>query len=653
VTRESPVDLREPASRPAGAASVVRPTEGAVGRLRPLDAGDVRITGGFWAERATTNRTRTIPHGFDRLTATGTLGNLRLAAGATGNYQALADSSGAAFPFLDTDVYKWLEAVGWELGHGGDPTLEAAADEAIGLVAAAQRPDGYLNSYVQVVAGGEPFQDLAWGHELYCFGHLIQAAIAWHRRLGDDRLLGVARRAADLIDRTLGIGGRDQIDGHPEIEMALVELWRETGERRYLELAKRQVELRGHGRLGVGRFGAEYWQDHRPVREAPAVAGHAVRQMYLDAGAVDVAVETGDTELLDAVVRRWTDMVATRAYLTGGLGSRHRDEAFGDPYELPPDRAYAETCSAIGSVMLAWRLLLATGEPRFADQIERTIFNGVMSGLSLDGTHFFYVNPLQRRSHRSNTTHADGARAPWYPCACCPPNLMRLLASWDQYLATTDDAGIQIHQYATSKLDLAVPAGRVRLAVETDYPWSGRVVVRVLATPEEPWTLSLRVPPGVGSATLEVAGDGSRAVSDRVATERRAWHAGDEVTLDLQLATTVTPSDPRVDATRGCVAVMRGPVVYAIETADLPDGLELEDITVDAGIEPTTMARDDIAAGMVGLSMPAHAHRPGRVAGSVPVDLRAIPYFAWANRQVEAMRVWIPAESTSSDSEGA
>jgi DUF1680 family protein len=648
VTRERTVEAGGAADRRA-VASVVRPSAGALGTLRPLGAAQVHLDGGFWGDRQAINRTRTIPHGFAQLEAAGTLDNLRLAAGAQGTYQALQDSSGAAFPFLDSDVYKWLEAAGWELGRAHDPQLAADADTAIGLVEAAQRPDGYLNSYVQVVAGGEPFRDLAWGHELYCLGHLIQAAVAWHRSLGDERLLAVACREADAVDRALGPGARDAIDGHPEVEMALVELWRVTGEDRYLALATRQIDLRGHGLLGDGRFGRGYWQDHRPVRDAPTVTGHAVRQLYLDAGAVDVAVETGDRVLLDAVIRRWTDMIATRTYLTGGLGSRHRDEAFGDPYELPPDRAYAETCAAIASIMLSWRLLLATGEPRFADQIERTIYNGMLSGLSLDGTSFFYVNPLQRRSHRSGTTHADGARAPWYPCACCPPNLMRLLASWEQYFATFDDEGIQIHQYAAATIAAVPNTGPVRLAVTTDYPWSGRIEVRVVETPDEPWVLSLRIPPWARAARLTLPGEPARAVDGAVAAVRRDWRSGDIVVLDLELATIVTPSDPRIDATRGCVALQRGPLVYCIETADLPDGPELEDVEVEPTVSPVAEDRPDIAPGIVGLTMPAHLRRSGTRSGpgSESVVLRAIPYFAWANRSVEAMRVWIPAASGS------
>ncbi|HET8788032.1 MAG TPA: beta-L-arabinofuranosidase domain-containing protein, partial [Actinomycetes bacterium] len=444
----------------------------------------VTILDGLMAERQRVNRQRTIPHGFDQLERSGTLDNLRLAAGADGRYRALADTSGATFPFLDSDVYKWLEAVGWELGRAADPGLAAAADQAIGLVAAAQRPDGYLNSYVQVVGDGTPHRDLAWGHELYCVGHLIQAAVAWHRELGDDRLLEVAIRAADRIDKELGPGGRDGVDGHPGIEMALVELTRVTGDPRYLALAARMLDLRGKGLLGPGRFGAAYWQDHQPVREAATVAGHAVRQLYLDCGAVDVAVELEDQVLLDAVRRRWQDLVATRTYLTGGMGSRHRDESFGDPFELPPDRAYAETCAAIASVMLGWRLLLATGEAGYADAIERALYNGVLSGVSLDGTRFFYVNPLQRRTRRAWEPPGDGGRAPWYPCACCPPNLMRLLSSWERYVADADAGGVRLHQHATADVRAEVAGGPVRLSVRTGYPWEGRIAVEITETPE-------------------------------------------------------------------------------------------------------------------------------------------------------------------------
>jgi DUF1680 family protein len=615
----------------------VMPSATARSRLQPLGFSEVTIRDGFWGHRLRINREATIPHGFSQLNRAGTLDNLRLAAGATGQYQAMADTAGSTFPFLDSDVYKWLEAVGWELGHSPDPAMAAAADEAIALVSAAQRPDGYLNSYVQVLGDGTPHRDLAWGHEFYCIGHLIQAAVAWHRTLGDDRLLTIAVRAADRIDREFGHSGRPGVDGHPGIEMALVELSRVTGELRYLVLAARMLELRGRGLLGSGRFGPAYWQDHAPVREAETVAGHAVRQLYLDCGAVDVAVELDDAELLAAVRRRWDDLVRTRTYLTGGMGSRHRDEAFGDPFELPPDRAYAETCAAIASILLAWRLLLATGDACYADAIERAIYNGVLSGVSLTGTSFFYVNPLQRRTHRAYEPPDHGDRAPWYPCACCPPNLMRLMSSWDQYLATSDGSGVQIHQYTPADIRADLAAGTARLSVRTDYPWHGRITVHIDSSPDEPWTLSLRVPGWCRSATLQEPDGTARAASPGTVELPRQWRPGDTVVLELDLPVRVTEPDARVDAVRGCVALERGPLVYCVESADLPAGVELEDLRWDPGRAPVAGPRPDVGDGVVGVTVPVLTG-----ATSDGATVGAVPYFTWANRTALAMRVWIP-----------
>ena len=633
----------------------VQPTRAAAVRLAPVDARHVSIRGGFWATRQKINRETTIPHGYAELGRVGTIENFRLAAGMPGEYRALGASIGQVFPFLDSDVYKWLEAVGWELGRAPDAELATRADEAIAAVAAAQRADGYLNTFTQVVGGGAAYRDLEWGHELYCFGHLIQAAVAWHRALDDDRLLQIALRAVESIDAAVGNGprAREAIDGHPEIETALVELYRITGERRLLDLAATFVDRRGRGLLANGRYGRAYWQDHAPVREAPEVAGHAVRQLYLDAGAVDVAVETGDSELLDAVRRRWRDMVATRMSLTGGLGSRHLDEAFGDRFELPPDQAYNETCAAIASVMLAWRLLLATGDPDAADVIERTMLNGVLSGLAFDGAHFFYVNPLQRRTgHPAAASgpaeRGGGQRASWFACACCPPNLMRTLSSWEGYLATTDRDGIQIQQYATAEIGAPVAGGPVRLSIETDYPWAGTVVVTILETPDDPWTLALRVPGWCGSATLsDGSGTATGSAGTRVLERRQAWHPGDRVVLELEMPIRITKPDPRADAIRGTLAIERGPLVYCVESVDLPAGVELEAVAIDDDVEPSVIARPDLGAGIVGLRLPAWRRTFGDRDGSSasadePIEIGAIPYFAWGNRTPGAMRVWIP-----------
>ena len=633
-------------------AAVVVPTASAISALTPLGGPNVRLTGGFWERRLRTNRGVTIPRGYQQLNDAGNLANFALAAGAHGRYRALGEEIGVIFPFLDTDLYKWLEAAAWELGRQPDAALARDADHAIDLVTAAQRPDGYLNTYVQVVKPGHDYQDLAWGHELYCVGHLIQAAVAWQRALGDERLLAVAIRAADSVDRELGPGGRLAIDGHPEIEMALVELFRITGERRYLELAARMIEARGDGLLGIGRFGPAYWQDHERVRDAGTVAGHAVRQLYLDCGAVDVATELGDTQLLDAVVRRWRDMVATRMYLTGGLGSRHADESFGDPFELPPDGAYAETCAAIASVMLAWRLLLATGGTEYADVIERTMYNGVLPGVSLDGGSFFYVNSLQRRTQRAPDRPRSGERQAWYACACCPPNVMRVLSSWQQYLATTSAGGIQVHHFATAEIQAPVADGAARLAMQTGYPWDGSVRITVTEAPRQPWTLSLRVPAWCQSAALRAPGGDSIPITSarRVAAVTRVWEPGDDVVLDLDMTVRATLPDPRIDAVRGCLAFERGPLVYCLETTDLPDGVQLEDVEVDLVARPVPAPRPDIADSAIGLTVPAtrrlhggaHPNSGSRPTDATAVEVGAVPYFTWANRTVEAMRVWIP-----------
>jgi Uncharacterized protein conserved in bacteria len=630
-------------------------------RLTPLPS-PPQIDAGFWGHRLSVNREVTIPHGFEQLERAGNFHNLRLAAGAmNGEYRWFGMASDGPLPFLDSDVYKWLEAVAWELGRDPEPALARSADELISLVEAAQRDDGYLNTYVQVLGGGRAYRDLRWGHELYTIGHLVQAAVAWVRAAGDERLLRVAKRAVASIERELGAGQRDGIDGHPEIEMALVELYRTTGEAGHLQLARRLIDARGRGLLGADRFGPEYWQDHKPVREAPNVAGHAVRQLYLDCGAVDVAVEMGDAALLDAVVGRWDDMLATRSYVTGGLGSRHKDESFGVPFELPPDRAYAETCASIASVMLAWRLLLATGRADCADVIERTMFNGVMPGISLDGRAFFYVNTLHRRDGSLPAGPGDGMRAAWFPCACCPPNLMRTFSSWEQYLATTDGAGLQLHQYASAQVQADVGGGRVRLAVETDYPWDGRVEIRILEAHGMPWTLSLRVPGWCRGGTAAVNGEAGRDFSGASPVEeRRTWRAGDRVVIELAMPPRVTEPDRRVDAVRSCVAIERGPLVYCVEEVDQPAGTLLDQVELTPPVRPGAVDRPEIGTGMVGLSVPALQHEVERAAwpyrdatsndelgqerepSSERLDLAAIPYFAWANRATGAMRVWLP-----------
>lgn len=394
--------------RGAHTATPVLPTTDAHLTLRPLPTGDARITGGFWALRQERNGRDAVRSGYQQLETAGNFRNLRIAAG-------LEEGEAVGQIFMDSDVTKWLEAVAWEYGRAPAEDLLDLQREVTALYAQAQADDGYLDSVQQVRGKGERYTDLKWSHEMYCAGHLYQAAVAQHRATGDTGLLDVAIKNADHLVRTFGDGTapdgtpktRD-VDGHPVVEMGLVELYRETGNRDYLDLAHWFVDARGHGI--IERAGGEptYFSDRVPSRQATTVEGHAVRAVYLAAGAVDVAIETGDTELLAASETQFADMMATKAFITGGLGARWDWEAFGDPYELPTDRGYAETCAAIGGVQWAWRLLLATGKPVYADAIERLLYNAFLAGVSLAGTEYFYVNPLQQRDH----AHQDENRSP-------------------------------------------------------------------------------------------------------------------------------------------------------------------------------------------------------------------------------------------------
>ena len=655
--------------RGAHTATPVLPTADARLTLRPLPTGDARITGGFWALRQERNGRDAVRSGYQQLETAGNFRNLRIAAG-------LEEGEAVGPIFMDSDVTKWLEAVAWEYGRAPAEDLLDLQREVTALYARAQADDGYLDSVQQVRGKGERYTDLKWSHEMYCAGHLYQAAVAQHRATGDTGLLDVAIKNADHLVRTFGDGTapdgtpktRD-VDGHPVVEMGLVELYRETGNRAYLDLAHWFVDARGHGI--IERAGGEptYFSDRVPSRQATTVEGHAVRAVYLAAGAVDVAIETGDTELLAASETQFADMMATKAFITGGLGARWDWEAFGDPYELPTDRGYAETCAAIGGVQWAWRLLLATGKPVYADAIERLLYNAFLAGVSLAGTEYFYVNPLQQRDHAhqdENRSPAHGRRG-WFDCACCPPNIMRTFASLDGYLATATDGGLQVHQYATADL------GPVR--VETDYPHDGRV--RVTVTEDGPLALGLRIPAWSDTTTVTGPDGSANPAAGTLHVVDREWSAGDTVELVFDTTPHRYVADARIDAARGQVAIERGPLVYAVEQAD-QHGFTVDDLTVDAHAPITEERRDDLLDGVVTLRIPGHAPTehvqqawpyqrldgPGgattaRNATSVDdvagpqgattglqagrdVTATAVPYYAWANRGAAPMRVWLP-----------
>ena len=614
-------------------------------RWRLLPLGSVSLTGGFWSRWQDTNRRITLRHGYHMLEQAGNLDNLRLAAGLIeGQYRGMV--------FLDSDVYKWLEAVAYELHVNPASDLRQQADNVIDLVAAAQQGDGYLNSYVQVAQPNGRWADLDFGHELYCAGHLFQAAVAYYRATRAPKLLDIATRFADLIAATFGPDRRHGACGHPEIEMALVELYRLTGTSAYLDLARFFVDQRGKGIMrGLGWMKAEYHQDRVPVRQASVVEGHAVRAMYLNAGVADLYLETGEQALLAALERQWRDMVGGKLFLTGGLGSRYEGEAFGNPYELPADQCYCETCAAIGSVMWNWRMLLATGDGRFADLMERTLYNGVLSGLALDGEHFFYINPL--------LSQGGYAREPWYRVACCPPNLMRLLASLAQYFVTDDDTGLQIHMYNTAMLHASLASGRpLAVSMQTDYPWQGQVRLVVQDTDGSTWKLRLRQPDWCSDATVALNGQPveNPIIESGYMALKRTWQPGDVVELTLAMEPALIEAHPRVDAVRDCAAIQRGPLVYCLEGIDYP-GINLMDVRLNETAPLRAVWRDDLMSeGFMAIQASGYAlenneggqsylyRRLGSGDGvsRSPALLTAIPYYAWANRGANAMRVWIP-----------
>ena len=414
------------------------------------------------------------------------------------------------------------------------------------------------------------------------------------------------------------------------------------------------VELRGRGLLQGARFGSAYLQDHLPVREATEAIGHAVRQTYLAAGVTDLYLETGDASLLEAMEALWRSAFHEKTYLTGAHGSRHRDEAFGDPYELPPDRAYAETCAAIASFMWNWRMLLATGDGRYAEEMERALYNAIAVATAIDGRSFFYSNPLQLRTgHDGSTEDAPSERLTWYGCACCPPNLARLVASLGHYLATRDEEGIQLHLLAAGRIETATPAGTpVALTVETAYPWDGRAELAVEG-PQDEWTLALRIPAWCEDPSLTIDGEAVDATPDEhgYVRLRRAWPASARIGLELPMPVRVVSGHPRIDAVRGSVALARGPLVYCIEQADHA-GVELEDLRVDPASPPQPGPANDALGVPVTLAgratarpagdAPLYGPHGGEPAAGEVAELTAIPYFRWANRGPNAMRVWIP-----------
>lgn len=611
-------------------------------KLTQVSPASVRLSDPFWEPRMALNRTKTLFGQYEQIEKTGRLDNFRRASGKK------PDLDFQGIYFNDSDVYKWLEGVVWSLGTHPDPQLAKIAETAITEIADAQQPDGYLNTYFVLDKADERWTNLKDKHEMYCAGHFIQAAVASVRSTGDDRLLNVAIKLADHICDTFGPEGRPGACGHQEIEMAMVELYRATGNERYLRQAEFFVDVRGRkpGVLG----GSAYVQDHAPYTSLDENVGHAVRMLYMNAGVADVVLETGDTALLEAQNRLWDDLTQRKLYLTGGAGSRYEGEAFGDAYELP-SRAYAETCASIALVMWASRLLALTADAKYADVLERALYNGVMSGLSLAGDSYFYENPLaDRGKHR---------RSEWFGCACCPPNLARLLAELPGYAFSTSADGLYVNLYAEGTLNTEVQGAAVTVNTRTQYPWDGAVEMRLALARPATFSVHLRIPEWCEGASLVVNGEvvDVPLTSGRYAEVSRTWADGDTVALYLPMAVQTWEAHPHVESAIGRVAITRGPLVYCLEAADNP-GIDVWDVIVPKDSHWEATFQPDLLGGVATLSTVALVDDLGEWCGRLysrageeltgqSTKVTAVPYYAWANREAGPMTVWMKRTDSS------
>lgn len=623
-------------------------------QIKAVNFSDVVFSDAFWKPRMDKIATVTVPVCI-KYTENKT-GRIR-------NFERAATSMGGPFEGIfydDSDVYKALEAMAYAIRVSHDQALELKAEAWIAKIAAAQGTDGYLNTYYTLTGIDKRWTDMGM-HEMYCAGHLFEAAVAYYEATGKRRLLEVAIRYAEYLDRTFGPGKQDWVPGHEEIELALVKLYRATGEKRYVALAQKLLEERGKG-LGKGYIwdnksfgGPSYCQDNVPVKDITDIAGHAVRAMYLYTGMADVAAASGDTTYLPALYRVWEDVVGRNMYITGGIGSSGDNEGFTEDYDLPNESAYCETCASVGMVFWNQRMFQLSGESRFADVLERTLYNGALDGLSLSGDHFFYGNPL--------ASDGEFSRREWYGTACCPSNIARLVASVGNYCYAYAANDIWINLYAQSQTQVQLEKSTVRLFQTTHYPRDG--VVKITVTPDKKadFALHLRIPgwaqnqatPGelyrfldtAEPFTIKINGHPVTWTMDKgYAVLHRTWHPGDNIELSLPMEVRRVVATTDVKANTNRVALQRGPLVYCFEAADnngqafnfmLPDNAALE-----------SQWNEKLLGGVTTISGELPVAVPTADGQGVATEKRritAIPYYAWNNRGAGQMQVWIPRKA--------
>lgn len=610
-------------------------------KLRNVPVQAVKMGDGFWAPRRKTNVEKSIPSMLELLEQHGIIDNFRRLSG-----RKTVPRRGPVY--TDSDIYKWMEAVAFVLQSGDDPKLRATFERLTDDILAAQEPGGYLNTYWVEERKGDRFRKMEGGHELYCLGHMLQAAIAYYRATGNRRLLDGGIKFVDYLCRDFGPAKQPLLTGHPEFEMALVELYRTTGERRYLDLAG--YLLHGDGeRLKLTPRSMSYMFSGKPFTSRTKLEGHAVRAMYACCGATDYYMETGDSAYWKTLELLWADMARRKMYVTGGVGSRSAGEAFGEAYELPNIVAYTESCAAIGSMMWNWRMLAATGSARYTDVLERALYNGVNSGMSLEGHLYCYRNPLELVSGAD-----DRIRNPWYDTTCCPPNLERILASLPGYMYSTSTEGLYVHLYHASELNWQLQNGtKLKVTQKTNYPWDGRVEIAVDPAVPAEFTVFVRVPGWTRSAQVDSR---PAPTPGEYLPIRRRWQAGDRIVLTFEMKPQLIAANPRVPEDSGKVAVERGPLVYCMEALDQKGTESLYDVVLPAGADPSrgfsTEFRPDLLGGVMVLKhrgavldtpsaaqplySPLAARRTAR-----ETELTFIPYYAFANREPTAMQVWL------------
>lgn len=648
--------------------------------MKPLQYGagislkDVRIHSPLWSKVIELIHHTVLPYQWEALNdrvadavPSYAVHNFEVAAG-------LKDGEFCGMLFQDSDLAKWLEAAAYRLQTHPDPELEQTTDALIELIEKAQLEDGYLNTYFQLKAPDRRWTNLYECHELYCAGHMMEAAVAYYEATGKDKLLKVMKRMADHIDQTIGPepGKLPGYPGHQEIELALVKLYRATREVRYLHLAKYFIDARGQaphffddewerrGRISEwshqpsGRPSKAYNQSHLPVREQTEAVGHAVRAVYMYAGMADIAVHTGDTGLLDACRRIWDNIVSKQMYITGGIGATHHGEAFTFDYDLPNDTIYAETCASIGLIFFARRMLLAEPKADYADVMERVLYNIVLASMALDGRHFFYVNPLEVWPAASEQDpgkhHVRPIRQKWFGCACCPPNLARLLTALGDYVYSVHGNTLYAHLYIGGEMKTVVGNQQVSIVQETNYPWDGEIKLVIQEQVDHAFGLALRIPGWcrkVGILVNGEAADTEGIINNGYAVIERFWSKGDTVVLSLQMPVEAVYAKPSVRENTWKAALQRGPLVYCLEEAD--NGANLPAMALCADAPFNTQYRSDLMGGTVVIEGTARRLTdtdPRSLYQFTPPDTEfvhftAIPYFLWGNRKPGEMLVWL------------